>query len=55
MGTALLEALEVGIAKAAYNFVELETYAGNVGALRFYQRHGYQIVWRGPKFFASLN
>jgi ribosomal-protein-alanine N-acetyltransferase len=32
-GTALLEALEVGIAKAAYNFVELETYAGNVGAL----------------------
>jgi ribosomal-protein-alanine N-acetyltransferase len=55
VGTALLEALEVGIAKAAYNFVELETYAGNVGALRFYQRHGYQIIWRGLKFSASLN
>ena len=54
-GAALLEALEVGIAKAGFDHVELETYAGNAGAVRFYQRHGYQTIWRGLKHSTSLN
>lgn len=54
-GAALLEALEVGIAKAGFDHVELETYAGNAGAVRFYQRHGYQTIWRGLKHSPSLN
>jgi ribosomal-protein-alanine N-acetyltransferase len=55
IGAALLEALEDAIAKQAFDFAELETYAGNAGAVRFYERHGYEPVWRGMKFSASLN
>ncbi|SHF49586.1 GNAT family N-acetyltransferase [Devosia limi] len=54
-GAALLDALEVGIAKAGFDHVELETYAGNTGAVRFYHRHGYQTIWRGLKHSPSLN
>ncbi|WP_338723755.1 GNAT family N-acetyltransferase [Devosia sp. XK-2] len=55
VGAALLEALEEAIAKQAFGFAELETYTGNAGAVRFYERHGYEPVWRGMKFSASLN
>jgi ribosomal-protein-alanine N-acetyltransferase len=55
VGAALLAALEEVIANAGYTFVELETSAGNAGAVRFYERHGYIPVWRGMKFSASLN
>lgn len=55
VGAALLAALEEVIANAGYTFVELETSAGNTGAVRFYERNGYIPVWRGMKFSASLN
>lgn len=55
VGAALLAALEEAIANAGYGYAELETYAGNAGAVRFYQRRGYRPVWRGMKFSVSLN
>ena len=32
----------------------LETHAENGGAIRFYAREGYGIVWRGVKFSRML-
>ena len=55
VGAALLDALEGAIAKQGFEFSELETYAGNAGAVRFYERRGYTPIWRGMKFSASLN
>lgn len=55
VGAALLAALEEVIALNSFNHVELETYAGNAGAVRFYARQGYEPIWRGMKFSASLN
>ena len=55
VGAALLAALEDAIAKQGLDFAELETFAGNAGAVRFYERQGYEAVWRGMKFSASLN
>jgi ribosomal-protein-alanine N-acetyltransferase len=55
VGAVLLDALEGAIAKQGFGFAELETFAGNAGAVRFYQRQGYAPVWRGLKFSATLN
>jgi ribosomal-protein-alanine N-acetyltransferase len=55
VGAALLNALEMGIAKDGFTQAELETYAGNAGAIRFYQRQGYSMVWQGETWSASLN
>jgi len=55
VGAALLAALEEAIALAGFGFAELETYAGNAGAVRFYTRQGYEPIWRGMKSSASLN
>jgi ribosomal-protein-alanine N-acetyltransferase len=54
VGAVLLGVLEAAIASSGFAFSELETYAGNVGAVRFYERWGYQPVWRGSKYSASL-
>jgi ribosomal-protein-alanine N-acetyltransferase len=55
VGAVLLGALEEAIAIEGFDHAELETYAGNAGAVRFYSRLGYEPVWRGMKFTASLN
>ena len=55
VGAALLAALEEAIALEGFAHAELETYAGNAGAVRFYSRQGYEPIWRGLKFSASLN
>lgn len=55
VGAALLAAMEDAIANEGFGYVELETFTGNPGAVRFYERHGYSAVWRGVKFTASLN
>lgn len=55
VGAVLLAALEEAIALAGFSWAELETYAGNAGAVRFYTRQGYEPIWRGMKFTASLN
>lgn len=55
VGAVLLAALEEAIAIAGFSHAELETYAGNAGAVRFYSRQGYEPIWRGMKFTASLN
>lgn len=55
IGAALLAALEAAIALDGLDYAELETYSGNAGAVRFYERQGYDPVWRGMKFSASLN
>lgn len=55
VGAVLLAALEEAIAMEGFDHAELETYAGNAGAVRFYSRQGYEPIWRGMKFSASLN
>ena len=55
IGAALLDAFENAIAKAGFAHVELETYAGNAGAVKFYMRQGYSTIWRGMKHSSSLN
>lgn len=55
VGAALLDALEGAIAKSGFAYAELETYAGNAGAVRFYMRQGYSAIWRGMKHSPSLN
>ncbi len=54
IGRALLDALESDIDRAGYGTAELETAAVNAGAIRFYERAGYALVWRKLKFSAGL-
>lgn len=44
VGAVLLAALEEVIAIAGFSYAELETYAGNAGAVRFYSRQGYEPI-----------
>lgn len=54
VGRALLHAVEQDIFRAGYDVSVLETHAENGGAIRFYVREGYGIVWRGIKFSRML-
>jgi ribosomal-protein-alanine N-acetyltransferase len=54
IGTALLAALEAEIAALGLPRAELETLAGNAKAIRFYERHGFVVAWRGEKFSQTL-
>lgn len=54
VGTALLGALEAEIALLGLAMAELETLAANTKAIRFYERHGFVVAWRGEKFSNSL-
>jgi [ribosomal protein S18]-alanine N-acetyltransferase len=54
IGRALLARLEQDIFRAGHDFSVLETHAENGGAIRFYVREGYGIVWRGVKFSKLL-
>ncbi len=54
IGHALLSAVEQDIFRAGHDVSVLETHAENGGAIRFYAREGYVIVWRGRKFSRLL-
>ena len=54
IGRALLSAVEQDIFRAGHDVAVLETHAENGGAIRFYAREGYGIVWRGIKFSRML-
>lgn len=54
VGLSLLHAIEHEIFKAGHDVAVLETHAENGGAIRFYVREGYEIVWRGIKFSRLL-
>jgi ribosomal-protein-alanine N-acetyltransferase len=54
VGKLLLGRLEQDIFRAGYDASVLETHAENGGAIRFYAREGYEIVWRGVKFSRML-
>lgn len=54
IGGLLLEALVDEVRAGGYLVAELETFAGNEQAIRFYQKHGFSIAWRAEKFSASL-
>ncbi|WP_417581858.1 GNAT family N-acetyltransferase [Pelagibacterium sp.] len=54
IGRALLAAVEQDIFRAGHDIAVLETHAENGGAIRFYAREGYGIVWRGVKFSRLL-
>lgn len=54
VGGLLLGALLDQIAAAGHDHAKVETLAGNIGAIAFYQRHGFAEVWRAEKFSAAL-
>lgn len=54
VGHLLLGRIEQDIFRAGYDVSVLETHAENGGAIRFYLREGYEIVWRGLKFSRML-
>ncbi len=54
VGQSLLGHIEQDIFRAGYDVSVLETHAENGGAIRFYAREGYEIVWRGIKFSRML-
>lgn len=54
VGRALLSAIEQDIFRSGFDISVLETHAENGGAIRFYAREGYGVVWRGVKFSKML-
>lgn len=54
IGGRLLATMEQDIFRAGHDVSVLETHAENGGAIRFYIREGYSIVWRGTKFSRLL-
>jgi len=54
IGGRLLATMEQDIFRAGHDVSVLETHAENGGAIRFYVREGYSIVWRGVKFSRLL-
>ena len=54
IGGQLLSALVDEIRAEGYRQAELETLASSEKAIRFYERHGFAIVWRKEKFSQSL-
>lgn len=54
IGRALLSRVEQDIFRSGHDVSILETHAENGGAIRFYAREGYGIVWRGMKFSRML-
>ncbi|WP_196258516.1 GNAT family N-acetyltransferase [Pelagibacterium limicola] len=54
VGQLLLGRIEQDIFRAGYDVSVLETHAENGGAIRFYIREGYTVVWRGVKFSRML-
>ncbi|SDG78545.1 GNAT family N-acetyltransferase [Pelagibacterium luteolum] len=54
IGRALLSTVEQDIFRSGHDVSVLETHAENGGAIRFYAREGYGIVWRGMKFSRML-
>ena len=54
VGGLLLAALVDEIRVAGHAIAELETLAANEGAVRFYERNGFSIIWRAEKFSPAL-
>jgi ribosomal-protein-alanine N-acetyltransferase len=54
IGTTLLRALKAAIAEAGYTKARISTHARNVGAIRLYQREGFDIIEQGPEWSTSL-
>ncbi len=52
VGKALLARAEAWAAKRRYRALVLETQSNNVPAIRFYQRHGYQIAGLDMYFYS---
>lgn len=54
VGGRLLAALVAEVAAKGHAEATLETLAGNLAAIRFYERHGFVVVWRREKFSSTL-
>lgn len=54
VGRALLLHLVEVIRAAGYETATIQTQASNVGAIRLYERCGFEIVWRGTEHSKSL-
>ena len=53
VGSALLDAAELRLRSAQCQLVRLETAVDNASALRFYKRHGYDVVKSIPGYYSS--
>ena len=53
IGSALLDAAEVGLRAAQCRSVRLETAVDNLGALAFYKRHGYFLERTVPHYYSN--
>jgi ribosomal-protein-alanine N-acetyltransferase len=51
IGSELLRAIEEGLAAHGVHTLILETLAGEDGARRFYERHGYAVVRRAAGYY----
>jgi ribosomal-protein-alanine N-acetyltransferase len=54
VGSLLLGALVAENRAAGYDRAVLETLASNEKAIRFYERHGFAVVWRNETFSQTL-
>lgn len=53
-GSALLREMKNAIRHAGYFKARISTHARNTGAIRLYQREGFNIVEQGPEWSTSL-
>jgi ribosomal-protein-alanine N-acetyltransferase len=53
LGSMLLRAGEERLRAAGSRAVELETAVDNLGALSFYNRHGYSVIRTWPRYYSN--
>lgn len=54
IGSTLLREMKAAIGRAGYLKARISTHARNTGAIRLYQREGFNIVEQGPEWSTSL-
>ncbi|EJN04828.1 N-acetyltransferase [Phyllobacterium sp. YR531] len=54
IGSSLLREMKNAILQAGYLKARISTHARNTGAIRLYQREGFNIVEQGPEWSTSL-
>ncbi len=54
VGSSLLREMMAAIQHAGYLKARISTHARNIGAIRLYQREGFNIVEQGPEWSTSL-
>ena len=55
LGTALLEAVEVGLKSQGFSVARLQTHAMNGDALKFFEKNGYSVNWLTVSYNPKLD